>query len=154
MVGYIEEYDKNMKKIISQRKVPLTENKIKEYIKWQSPFNHMTVCMRKSKLIEIGNYNENIWLEDYELWARYVINNVKMMNIDKVLVKVRTGKEMYKRRSGFNRINKIVELEKKLLEYKIINKTNYYRNIVFRGIFALIPFFMKKNIYKKIIRKL
>ena len=150
--GYIEEYDEQMKELISIRKVPHTQGEISQFIKTQSPFNHGTVVIKKNAIIKSGNYNM-VQLEDYDPWARMLLNGCKMANTDMILGKNRTGKEMYKRRSGIKQIKKILEIEKNLLKYKIINKRIYIVNIIVRSMFALIPTNFKKNFYK-IIRKL
>lgn len=151
--GYIEEYDEQMKEIISLRKVPLTIEEIKKYIKFQSPFNHGTVIMKKDAVISAGNYND-IQLEDYDLWARMLINKCKMMNITLILGKNRTGNSMYKRRSGIKQIQKVIEIEKKLLSYKIINRYTCLKNIVLRSIIAVLPLKIKNIIYVNVIRKI
>ncbi len=150
--GYIEECDENMKNVISIRKVPLESEEIKKYAKYQSPFNHGTVIIKKETLIKIGNYKPNIELEDYELWSRMIINNCKMKNIDKILGKFRTSKDMYKRRNGRKQIKKIIQIENILLDYKIINIFQYIYNILIRSILAITPVGIKKEIYK-IIRR-
>lgn len=149
--GYIEEYDENMENLIMIRKVPLKDEQIKDYIKTQSPFNHMTVIMKKSAVINVGNYN-NTLLEDYDLWGRMKINGCNMQNLDLILCKVRTGREMYKRRTGIKQIKKVCELEKNLLAYGIINKKEYKINIIIRSFVAVLPINLKKIIYKTFIR--
>lgn len=151
--GYIEEYEENMQKLESIRKVPLKLEEIKKYMKTQSPFNHGTVIMRKQAVIDAGNYS-NVCLEDYDLWARMLIAGCNMMNTDLILGKNRTGKNMYKRRSGIKRIKQIVEIEKKLLSYGIINEFEYICNIVIRSLVAVLPISLKKHIYAKSIRKI
>lgn len=149
--GYIEEYDENMKKLLSIRKVPLEMSDIREYIKKQCPFNHGTVIMKKQAILDSGNYN-NTKLEDYDLWARMFISGCCMKNIPVILGKNRTGKSMYKRRSGIKQIKKVLEIEKKLLHYRIINKRTYFYNIAIRSALAIFPVSIKHKIYTKIIR--
>lgn len=150
--GYIEEYDEKMEEVLSIRKVPLTMEKIKKSIKTQCPFNHGSVMFKKQAIIKSGNYS-NVKLEDYDLWARMLKNNCIMANTDIILNKMRTGDELYKRRNGMSYVEKVVEIENKLLEYKIINRFEYIRNIFMRIILALIPVKIKKCIYINIIRK-
>ena len=47
----------------------------------------------------------------------------------------------------------MIEIENKLLEYNIINKFEYIKNIFIRVNIALIPVKIKKWIYINIIRK-
>lgn len=151
--GYIEEYDEELNEFISIRKVPTSMQSIKKYIKTQSPFNHTTVMYKKDAVIRTGGYN-NVKLEDYDLWARMLINNCLMQNIDQVLCKARTGKSLYKRRSGIKQVKKVLEIEKKLLQYKIIGIHTYIMNVILRSILAFLPINIKKIVYINIIRKL
>ena len=75
-----------------------------------------------------------------------------MKNIDKILGKFRTSKDMYKRRNGRKQIKKIIQIENILLDYKIINIFQYIYNILIRSILAITPVGIKKEIYK-IIRR-
>ena len=143
--GYIDEYNEDMTEKISTRKVPIKLEDIKKSIKWQCPFNHSTIIFKKSTMLKVGNYKD-IPMEDYELWARMLANNCSMMNCDKVLVKYRTSTQMYKRRSGIKRIKDTYNIEKFLLSYKIISKTQFYFNIVIRSIYAILPVKIKKVI--------
>lgn len=149
--GYIEEYDETLTEFIAIRKVPLYLDEIKEKIGIQSPFNHGTVMFKKEAVLKVGNYSD-IQFEDYDLWARMLINNCNMMNTNLILGKNRTGYSMYKRRSGIKQINRVLQIEKKLYEYNLINKSTYIKNNIIRSIFALVPVKLKKIIYKKYIR--
>lgn len=150
--GYIEEYDENMEELLSIRKVPLTSYEIKKYATRQSPFNHGTVIMRKDTVIKVGNYHK-VYFEDYDLWARMIINNCEMSNTNLILCKNRTGNSMYERRNGIKQIKKVIEIEKRLLEYKIINEVVFIENVLLRSIIALMPVKLKKRIYTQYIRK-
>ena len=150
--GYIEEYDEKMENLIDVRKVPLISKNIIKFAKRQCPFNHGSVIIKKSTLLKIGNYS-NYLLEDYELWARMIINKCNMKNIPYILVKNRTGNEMYKRRSGLKQVKKIFQIERVLLNYKIINLIEFFCNIIIRILVAFCPVKLKKFLYKYIIRK-
>ena len=150
--GFIAEYDEKMEKQIGIRKVPIGIENIKKFTKWQCPFNHSTVILKKSTILKIGNYKD-ISIEDYELWARMLVNKCNMENCDKILVKYRTSKDMYKRRSGKKRIKDITKIEKILLSYGIINKVEFIINICLRVIYVILPVKIKEMIYK-IIHKL
>ena len=52
--GYIQEYEENMKKVTSFRKVPLTHKEIYKKIIKQNPFNHSTVMFKKKSVLEVG----------------------------------------------------------------------------------------------------
>ena len=151
--GFVDEYDEKMETILSQRKVPLKFEDIRKQIKKQNPYNHGTVIMKKDAILKAGNYN-SVQFEDYDLWARMLISGCYMENISEVLCKNRTGNSMYKRRSGLKQIKKVIEIEKNLLNYKIINKVEFIINVLIRSVVALFPIRLKGFVYTKIIRKI
>ena len=98
--GHISEFITSPEEIISIRKVPILDKSIKEYMQYRCPFNHMTVMFKKSSVLKSGNYESWFWNEDYYLWIRMMQNNCIFRNVDEILVNVRIGEEMFKRRSG------------------------------------------------------
>lgn len=150
--GYVQEYDEKMENKISVRKVPILQDEIYKEIGKQNPFNHSTVIMKKEAVLKAGNYQLKP-LEDYTLWIQMYVSKCKMANLPQLLVDFRSGEEMYKRRSGIKYLKGIKKIEDMLLEYKIINKYEYIKNMIVRTILAMIPPKIKKVIYPKIIRK-
>ena len=151
--GYMQEYNENMEKVISQKKVPLTQEDIYKEITKLNPFNHSTVIVKKEAVLAIGGYKDCA-LEDYDLWIRMRLQNMKMANLPDILVNYRTSFNMYKRRTGIKYLKAVINIEKLLLENKLINKFQYIINILERTILALIPAKIKMFLYPKIIRKM
>ena len=151
--GYIQEYNYNMTKKIAIRKVPKNTESIYKEMKRQCPFNHSTVIYKKSSVQAAGKY-KNCKMEDYHLWIKMYVKNMEMANLEDILVDYRTSYETYKRRTGINYIKEMVKIEKELLDNDIINKLQYIKNILCRGLIAFLPAKIKMLIYPKIIRKL
>ena len=151
--GYIQEYNENMQKAKSIRKVPLVQDEIYKGIVNQSPFNHSTVIIKKESLVKIGCYKD-CQLEDYDLWIRMRLNNMRMANLSEVLIDYRTSIDMYKRRTGFKYLKGVINIEKVLIDNKLINKNKYMQNILLRTILAFIPARIKLFLYPKIVRKI
>lgn len=150
--GFIDEYDENLNKKISTRKVPLEDILIKKQLKSRCPFNHSTVIYKKDKIISVGNYSNKRIMEDYDLWIRCSKNNLKMHNLKDVLVKNRTGDTMYKKRSGKNYVKTIIEIENELYNLGMISNLRRIYNIILRSVVAMIPLKFRKIIYKNILR--
>ena len=80
--AFIEEFDEDTKEIVSVRKVPLESNDIKKYIKTRNPINQVTVMFKKESILNIGGYSANMRVrEDFLLWVRAIIKNLKIKNI-------------------------------------------------------------------------
>ena len=152
--GDITEFIDIEENIISKRAVPKLNNDIKEYIKKRCPFNHVSVMYKKSAVIKAGGYKDLFWNEDYYLWIRMMESSANMGNTGTVLVNVRVGKDMYKRRGGKKYFISEKYLQKYMLDNKIINKVTYLENIFKRFIIQIIlPSNLRGFVFKKFARK-
>lgn len=152
--GDISEFIDIETNIISYRKVPKTDDEIKEYLKIRCPFNHMSVMFKKSSVIKSGGYLDLFWNEDYYLWIRMVEKNCKMANTGTVLVNVRVGKDMYKRRGGSKYFKSEKFIQNYMLTKKIITKKTYILNILKRFIVQrILPASIRGWIFKVFARR-
>lgn len=151
--GHIAEFFLDLNKIETIRKVPLTFKDIKNRLKIRNPINHVTVMFKKSSVIKAGGYKPLLFLEDYYLWMRMIAKEMNIKNIDEILVLVRTGDNMFKRRSNRESINSWIYLQKKMLKESIITKWEFLRNVFNIIIFVNTPPNLKKHIYKFFLRE-
>lgn len=152
--GQIEEFVENEKNIVGKRKVPLSDDELKKYTRKRCPFNHMTVMFRRSDVMEVGNYQDWFWNEDYYLWIRMMIAGKKFANLSETLVKVRVGSDMYKRRGGLKYFISEKKIQKLMLSNHIIGYFRYSINISERFILqVLLPNWLRGIVFKKIARK-
>lgn len=149
----INEYDENLSNKTGEKVVPEKDSDIKNYLKSRNPFNHMSVIYKKEKVLEAGNYIDCQYFEDYYLWCRMAKKNCIFYNFQENLLNVRTGENMISRRGGFKYIKPIISFENKLLKLKIINKLQYFNNIITRLLIAIIPTKVRLIIYKFFLRK-
>lgn len=148
----IVEYDEDMINITGYRIVPESNDEIIKMMKKRNGMNHVTVIYKKDKVMKSGNYQDMPYFEDYFLWARLLKNNCKFYNAQENLVNVRCGDSMVKRRGGKKYLVYIKRFENKLLELEIINKKEYFKNIVARYIAALMPNKMRGLLYSFLLR--
>lgn len=152
--GQIEEFIGEQTNIVGQREVPTTDKELKEYIKKRCPFNHMTVMFRKSDVIEVGNYQEWFWNEDYFLWIRLAIANKKFSNLPETLVKVRTGDDMYQRRGGLKYFMSEKDIQKIMLDNSLISISRYVINVSERLVLQVImPNWLRGIVFRTFARK-
>lgn len=65
---------------------------------WASPMVHPSIMMRRSKVLEAGNYNpECRRRQDYELWFRCAENGLKFHNLPEPLLYYRFGQHTHKK---------------------------------------------------------
>lgn len=152
--GQIEEFIGSVTNIVGKREVPTTDDQLKVFAKKRCPFNHMTVMFRKSDILEVGNYQEWFWNEDYYLWIRLVIANKKFANLPDTMVKVRVGTDMYQRRGGIKYFESERGIQKLMLKEGIIGYPRYWLNVSERLVLQVfIPNWIRGIVFRTIARR-
>ncbi len=152
--GDIAEFIDDISNTVGYRMLPQKEQEIVTYLKKRCPFNHMTVMYKKSAVQKAGGYQDWFWNEDYYLWIRMYQNNCRFANTGTVLVDVRVGQDMYKRRGGIKYFKSEANLQKYMRKNKIIGFGTYFSNIVKRFIVQiLLPNRIRGWFFKKFARK-
>lgn len=137
---------------VSQRSVPIDNDSIKKYLKYRNAFNHMTVMFKKDIVQSVGSYLPMMFFEDYYLWVRLAKKNMKMINVNDVLVNVRIGNDMIGRRTGLTYAKYENKFYKAIYELGYISKIHFLIITLLRIPIRLLPKGIVKNIYK-ILRK-
>lgn len=151
--GNITEFVGEPENVVGQRIVPSDDSEIKTYMKKRCPMNLVTVMFKKSSVNEVGGFIDWYCEEDYYLWVRMALNNMKFGNVQDVLVNVRVGKEMYQRRGGWKYFKSERKLQKYMRKNKIIGFGTYFMNVSKRFIVqVLMPNKLRGWIFKKFAR--
>ena len=151
--GNIAEFIDTVDNIVCYRNVPYDDLGIKKYMKTRCPMNQMTVLFRKAAVESVGGYIDWYCEEDYYLWLRMYLAGMKFANIPEVLVNVRVGREMYKRRGGWKYFRSEAKLQGFMLKNKIISLPLYVVNVAKRLIVqVLLPNSLRGWVFKKFAR--
>ena len=152
--GSISEFIDTPQNIVGHRVCPFTNDEIKDYMKSRCGLNHVTVMFRKSEVLRVGNYQDWFWNEDYYLWIRMMLAGCKFANLPDVLVNVRVGKDMYARRGGRKYYNSERDLQRYMLEHKVINRWQYMYNVFVRWCIQIaMPNSIRAFVFQKLLRK-
>ena len=152
--GQITEFIDRETNIVCARKVPCTHEKILMWLKGRSPFNHVSVTMLRSRVIACGNYLDWHFNEDYYLWIRMALSGCRFANLPDTLVNVRVGKEMYRRRGGWQYFKSTSALQKYMLVHGLISPLRYMFNVSVRFVVqVLMPNNAKQFVYRHFLRK-
>ena len=151
--GNIVEFDDLTGKNVSYRIVPMEHKAIAKYLKKRNPMNHVTVMLKKDKVIESGGYMDCLYFEDYYLWARMIKNGCVFANIENTLVRVRAGLSMSSRRGNLKYIKSIYNFENKLYELKLISYITLINNAIIRSLVSLMPNKLRYCLYQRGLRK-
>lgn len=149
----ITEYDEDMQFMISNREVPETAKEIISYSKLRSPFNHVTVVLRKSAVQQAGGYQDCPYFEDYHLWLRMLQLSDQIHNIQEPLVNVRGGSSMIDRRGGFRYAKDCYFFLLKAYNLDAISKLDFVKNTCIRVPVSIAPSRLRNIIYKTTLRK-
>lgn len=149
--SHISEFEDTPDKIVAKRTVPITDAEIKNYQKRRDGFNHMTVMYKKSKVLEAGNYQSCLLMEDTYLWVRMILVGCVCMNIDESLVYARIGKDMFERRGGYAYYKNYKTGRKKVRETGYIGWFDYYYTLWVQFAVAIIPNKIRGWMFKKML---
>lgn len=152
--GQINEFIDSESNIMGKREVPCSNSDITTWMKKRCPFNHMSVMFRRSRILEVGNYLDWHYNEDYYLWIRMAQAGYQFANLPDTLVNVRVGKEMYQRRGGWKYFKSEKGLQDYMLNHKIISLPRYCYNVFGRFVIQVaMPNKLRGFIFQKLFRK-
>jgi len=150
--AWITEFETDIRQPSAIRKLPETHAEIMRYARWRCPFNHMTVMYKKVALENLGYYkNYGAVGDDYELWARFLMNGYQAANIQESLVWARTGKDFFShRRRGIQYFKNEVREINDLYRLGLLNPVHYLFHFTVKALVRLSPPAMVRLIYKGI----
>ena len=152
--GQISEFIDTEENIVGRRIVPFSHKEILTWLKGRCPFNHVSVTALRSRVITVGNYIDWHFNEDYYLWIRMAEAGYKFANLPDVLVNVRVGAEMYKRRGGWAYFKSEKGLQDYMLSHKMISLPRYVYNVFVRFIIQVaMPNSVRGFVFQKLFRK-
>lgn len=151
--SHILEFEGDIKNILCQRKVPLEDLAIKKYQKRRDSFNHMTVMFKKSSILNAGNYQSCMLMEDTLLWINLFNAGAEAKNVDDYLVYARIGRNMFERRGGFSYFKKYKKARKRIYDTGYISRWDYSYTIIVQFIVALLPNAFRAWIFQNLLHK-
>lgn len=150
--SWIKEFSDDLKNPDTVTKLPCTHEEILKFAKKRNPFRHMTVILKKSAVLDSGNYRDFLWFEDYDLWVRMLSKGYIGVNLPLYLVNVRAENSMFARRGGWKYLKQDLNFQKMLLKISFISKLEFLINIIIRTCIRLLPNKMRSNFYRLFLR--
>lgn len=154
MVGtYEAEFINSIKNVISVHKVPKESSEIRRFMKKRCAVLHPTVMYKKSEVIRSGNYHNVPLYEDYDLFARMVLEyNVKTCNIQKNLYFIRTSPDFYKRRGGIKYAKTALKFKWKMHKRGYTSLSDFIVSGIGQAVVCIMPNQLRKSFYLRILR--
>jgi hypothetical protein len=137
--------------IVGQRVPPTGPRQIRRYARMHDPFNHPTVIYRRNAVLAAGGYGDLPLMEDYALFARMLQGGARAVNVAEPLVYYRVGPQAFKRRGGTGLLRSEFRLQRDFLRRGFITPGEYLRNVVVRGGYRLIPWWLRRAVYRPLV---
>ena len=154
--GQIAEFWSVPECVMSYREVPQEPQEILQFAKSRNPMNHVTVLLRKSAVLEAGNYSQTVspGFEDYYLWVTLLAKGYELRNISKVCCKVRVSEGQYARRGGWRFFQNAMQVMRLLKKQRMISHIRLWMNtaVWFAGT-MLIPTGFRKQLLLRFLRR-
>lgn len=143
----VEEWDEGLRRKKGIRRLPCNYSKLLRFANARSPLSHPVTIFRKQVVMGYGGYPPLRKSQDYALWSLLIVNGKVIGNIPDVLLKMRTGEGLFRRRGW-----EYFKYEKELLRYQreigFLSLFAYYRNLTMKFFLRVSPLFFKRICYK------
>lgn len=139
--------------VTAHKKVPLTDEEIRQYARKRNPFNHPTVMYKKSEVLRAGSYQHAMWFEDYYLWARMLAQGSKTRNLPEELLWFRAGEDLFGRRGGFKYVKSAVSVKRKIWKLGVSGFGDFLVSAGGQVVVGLMPNGLRRRFYQKFLRK-
>lgn len=149
----VEEFEGDIKNIISHVILPETHAEIEKFSKSRCPFRHPSLLYRKSAILKAGNYREFYLCEDYDLYVRLLKTDCKCYNIQEPLTYMRIGKDFYKRRGGIKYLKSIMKFKTEQLKTGYFSFSDYIKSSAPHVVVCLLPNSARDYIYRNFLRR-
>lgn len=151
--GYIEEFDVVPGDAGRIRLVPIGHDDIVAFGRWRQPVNHVTIMFRRKAYRTAGGYRPVRSVEDFDLLARMLVSGARFANVPSVLVHVRSGHEMYRRRGGITYLGRELALLRRMLKNGYLSPAQFVGNVTIRVALRLLPSSLLGVVYRKGLRR-
>jgi glycosyltransferase involved in cell wall biosynthesis len=145
------EFVRDTDNIVGQRVPPVDPGQIRRYARMHDPFNHPTVVYRRSAVRAAGGYGKFPLMEDYALFARMLAGGARAVNVAEPLVFYRVGVDAYRRRGGLDLLRSELRLQREFRRSGFTTPAEYLRNVVIRGGYRLIPWWLRRAMYRPVL---
>jgi glycosyltransferase involved in cell wall biosynthesis len=151
--GLIKEFGPDASSISYIRYVPENNSEIYRKAKFYQTVNNVTLMFQRDIFLNIGGYKISRYLEDYDLLYRFILNGYTFKNIQSILVDVRAGDAVAKRRMGVRYFVEEQKLLYRMYRDGFLNLFQYTRNVILRSIYRIFYNKVFGYVHKKMMRK-
>lgn len=148
------EFETDYRKPFCVRRAPVAGDELERFARFRNPITYQqTTIFRKDAALAAGSYQSCLLFEDYDLWARMMLNGCKVYNMPEVLAYVRCGNGMLNRRRGPAYIRHEVAFLNKMRRIGFLTNAQYVLNLLSRIPLRLLPAKPLGAVYRLFLRK-
>jgi glycosyltransferase involved in cell wall biosynthesis len=145
------EFEGSEDNVTAIRANPSDHKRIARRMRINSPVNHPTAFYRREAALAVGGYSDMRFMQDYDLWARMLVDGSTFANMPDPLVKFRAGEDMYRRRTSVTMNRCEWTLQWNLRHYGIIGTAWVWPNLLTRLIFRRLPTPLLRAAYRLLL---
>lgn len=155
MVGsYEAEFVDTVDNVISIHRVPSENDEIERFMHRRCSVLHPTVMYKKSAVLKSGNYQSVLLYEDYDLFARMVLEyHIKSYNIPEPLYYIRTSEDFFKRRGGIKYAKTVLKFKWGQYRKGYMSSMDFCISGLGQAFVCVLPNSLRKSFYMKFLRK-
>lgn len=155
MVGsYEAEFVDDIYNVISIHRVPSENDEIERFMHRRCSVLHPTVMYKKSAVLKSGNYQSVLLYEDYDLFARMVLEyHIKSYNIPEPLYYIRTSEDFFKRRGGIKYAKTVLKFKWGQYRKGYMSLMDFCISGLGQAFVCVLPNSLRKSFYMKFLRK-
>ena len=155
MVGsYEAEFVDTVDNVISIHRVPSENDEIERFMHRRCSVLHPTVMYKKSAVLKSGNYQSVLLYEDYDLFARMVLEyHIKSYNIPEPLYYIRTSEDFFKRRGCIKYAKTVFKFKWGQYRKGYMSSMDFCISGLGQAFVCVLPNSLRKSFYMKFLRK-
>ena len=152
--SYEAEFVDDVENVISIHRVPTEDGEIEQFMHRRCSILHPTVMYKKSAVLKSGNYQSVLLYEDYDLFARMVLeHHIKSYNIPESLYYIRTSEDFFKRRGGMKYAKTVLQFKWGQYKKGYMSAVDFCISGLGQAFVCLLPNVLRKSFYMKFLRK-
>lgn len=154
MIGCdVNEFIGNPENVVAKRVFPEKHEDIYKFGKRRTPFCHPAILMKKSQVLEAGNYQDAYLHEDFDLFVRMLAMGCKGYSLKEPLVSMRVSDDFYSRRGGVAYLKTLLKFNYKQLKRGWMGINDFVMRSAANIVFCLMPNSLRNILYRKVLRK-
>lgn len=148
-----EEFIDTIQNPTAKRVFPASHDELIRFSRRRTPFCHPAIMVKKSAVLEAGNYKDVYLHEDYDLFVRIFAHGYRGCSVKKILYHVRVGRDFYYRRGGMRYVKALLTYNVQLLRSGWMKPIDFILRSCGNILVGLAPVGLRSWFYRRLLRK-